>query len=421
VRSSAGNPTGRLDARARVAGHTAALGLGTVIAGLAAYVYIAVGTREFGAAAFAPVAVIWSCWPAAAAAFALPLEQWIARETASGPAGEARVRATLRIALPVIGGLCLAGGAIAWAAGERLFGARDALYPAVLVAVSAGAASMGVLRGGLAGRGRYVASATATALENLVRLVAALGAVAAGWGLRAYAAVLVLGPLVGALWPGAFRFRGDAAGAASGVRELRELSGAALLAQVVLSAPPVVVAALLGPTAAVTASFAALALLRAPYLVAVGISIRALPPLTRRLAGAAAPPSWLARIALITAAAAGVAALVAPYVLPPVIRLVFGDDAVPGDAAVAGLAAGVAAAHGALAATVVLVAARRQGLVLRAWLAACAVNAALLALPLDAEPRAALAFAVAELVAVAAMALGALRVAGYAAPAVDLG
>src|SRR4051812_30813501 len=47
--------------------HAVALAFGTVVAGVAAYGYVALGTRHYGADAFAPVAVLWSVWPMAAA------------------------------------------------------------------------------------------------------------------------------------------------------------------------------------------------------------------------------------------------------------------------------------------------------------------------------------------------------------------
>src|SRR4051794_27095762 len=308
----------RRPARSAAAGHAVALGAGTVIAGLAAYGYIALGTRGFGAREFAPVAVIWSFWPIAAAAFGLPLEQWTARELLAGPEGDARVRAGLRTALPAIATLCLLAGAVAWAAGPSLFGSRTLVFPLVLVAVSLGAASMGLLRGGLAGRGRYLASATATSLENLVRLAAAGAVLALGGELRAYAAVLVIGPLVGLLWPSAFVFRADPVPPDGRGRGLFEYAGASLLAQLVLGAPPLVLAAISGPTAAVTATLAALALMRAPYLVAVGVSVRALPGLSRALARRErAAARWLAQVVVSTVALAAVAAVLAPLVMPP--------------------------------------------------------------------------------------------------------
>jgi O-antigen/teichoic acid export membrane protein len=381
-----------------------------VVAGIAAYAYIALGTRHYGPTTFAPVAVIFSLWPAAAAAFGFPLEQWIAREMATGREGEGRVRATLRTVLPVIAAICVLAGLASWAAAGQLFGERGALYPAVLVAVCMGAASMGVLLGGLAGQGRYLDAALATALENLIRLVsAAVVVVALGGGIEVYAAVLVLGPLVGVLWPAAFHYRADKGSERSQGRGLGQIAGASLLAQTVLGAPPVVLAAMVGPTAAVTAVFATLALLRAPYLVAVGVSVRALPSLTSRLtaASAAALGGLLARVAAVTAVASGLAALVAPFVLPTVVGLLFGEDAVPSDGALSGLAAGVVAAHGALVSTVILVAAARHGVILRGWLVALAANAALLLTGFGDELRVAVAFAGAEIVAVLAMAAGA--------------
>jgi O-antigen/teichoic acid export membrane protein len=380
-----------------------------VVAGIAAYAYIALGTRHYGATTFAPVAVIFSLWPAAAAAFGFPLEQWIAREMATGREGEGRVRATLWTVLPVIATICVLAGLASWAAADQLFGAGGALYPAVLTAVCLGAASMGVLLGGLAGQGRYLDAALATALENLIRLLPAAVMVALGGGIEVYAAVLVLGPLVGVFWPAAFRYRADKGSERSQARGLGQIAGGSLLAQTVLGAPPVVLAAMVGPTAAVTAVFATLALLRAPYLVAVGVSVRALPSLTRRLtaASAAALGGLLARVAAVTAVASGLAALIAPFVLPAVVGLLFGEDAVPSDGAVSGLAAGVVAAHGALVSTVILVAAARHGVILRGWLVALAANAALLLTGFGDELRVAVAFAGAELVAVLAMAVGA--------------
>lgn len=395
--------------RSPAAGHALALATGTVATGIAAYAYIALGTREYGAASFAPIAIIWSVWPAAAAGFGFPLEQWIARELAAGPGGEARVHAMLRSALPAIVAISVAAGLVCWAAGDRIFGESGPLYPSLLVAVSLGAASMGVLRGGLAGQGRYHASAVATASENAVRLFAALVVVGAGGGVKAYAAVLVLGPLVGLLWPGAFRYpRSDAEGV-NGAPGLGELAGAALLAQIVLAAAPVILAAMVGATAAVTAVFVSLALLRAPYLIAVGISVRALPRLTRSLGSDTAALSGLLwRISLGSVIGAIVAAAIAPAVLPGLVSLVFGDEAVPADGTLSGLAAGVVGAHGALAAMVVLIAAGRSRIALRAWIVACLTNSALLvALPLVPEVRVAAAFAGAEIVAVLAMAIGA--------------
>ena len=385
-------------------GHALSLALGTVVSGVSAYAYVALGTRNYGPEAFAPVAVVWSFWPLAAAAFGFPLEQWIARELATGSVGEARVHATVRRAAPAIVVVCLLAGAAAWAAGERLFGERELLYPTVLVAISIGAASMGVLRGSLAGRRRYLASATATALENLVRLAAAAAVLAADGDPRAYALMLVLGPFVGVLWPSAFRFANGPVRREPGDGTLSELVRASLLAQAVLAAPPLALAAMVGPTQEVTATFVALALLRAPYLVAVAVSVRALPGLTRRLAADARMAAvLLLRILAATVVLAGVAALVAPVVVPPILELIFGEGSSPGDAAVAGLTAGVVGAHGTLAASIVLLAAGRQRLMLRAWIVACAGYAAVLLLPIDQEVRVAVALAVAELLALLAM------------------
>lgn len=391
----------------RATGHGLALALGTIASGLAAYGYIAVGTRVYGPAAFAPVAVIWSLWPAAVAAFAFPLEQWIARELAHDREAEARIAAMLRGAVPLIIGICLCGGLISWAAGARLFGEAGVLYPLLLVGVCLGAASMGVLRGGLAGHGRYRESALATALESLIRLVPAAAVAAASFGVEVFAATLLVGPFVGLFWRSEFKYRRDESGVRHDVSGIRDLASAALLGQIVFAAPPVILAVFVGATEAVTAVFVSLALMRAPYLVAVGISVRAVPRLTSTYAHA--QPDRLAvalrRVVSATSVAMVAAAVLAPLVLPPIIELIFGEGTVPSSAALAGLAAGVVGAHGTLAAMLVLLAAGRNEVARRAWLIGIAANVLLLAIPGVAEEKVTIAFAGAELAALLTMAL----------------
>ena len=389
--------------------HAAVLAFGTTVSICAAYGYLALGVRSFGADSFAPIAVVFALWPTAAAGFGLPLEQWLAREISHNPLDESAARAMLRSAAPVIAAVCVLGAAVAWAAGNQLFGTRDLLYPAVLAVVSLGAASMGVLRGLLAGRGRYAASSSATAAENVTRLLAGAIVVVADLGVEAYAAALMVGPLVILGWASALRQRGGQAvtlGPPPSLRPLAELSGATLLAQVVLGSPPVALAVISGPSAAVTAVFSGLALVRAPYLVAVGASVRALVPLSARFArGGREDDCWrLLALVLGTLVFAAMTAGLAPFILPDVVTTLFGDSAILNDAPAAGIVAGVVLAHGTLALSVALVAASQPTAMFHAWGAAVLTGFMVLLTPLDAELRVSLAFVVAELVATCWMA-----------------
>ena len=118
--------------------------------------------------------------------------------------------------------------------------------------------------------------------ENLIRLAVGAALLASSRDPRLLAAALLTGPLVALFWPKAWRLDPVA-----GPRPSTGLVGAAglsvLLAQAILNGGPPLVAALGGAEAEVTAFFSALALFRAPYLVALGLTVRITAPLTRRV------------------------------------------------------------------------------------------------------------------------------------------
>ena len=58
---------------------TSALLVSTPVSGLLAYGYVAIGTRTYGAAPFAPVSVFWTIWAMASAVVAFPVQHWVIR------------------------------------------------------------------------------------------------------------------------------------------------------------------------------------------------------------------------------------------------------------------------------------------------------------------------------------------------------
>jgi hypothetical protein len=120
------------------------------------------------------------------------------------------------------------------------------------MAVAAGAGLLGAVRGLLVGSGRYRAAAVVIGGETVVRLVVGAALLMAGGGPLLLAAALATSAAVALLWPGILRVPG-----------------------------PRLVSAMGGSETEVTALFAALALFRAPYLVALGLTVRATAPLTR--------------------------------------------------------------------------------------------------------------------------------------------
>ena len=133
------------------------------------------------------------------------------------------------------------------------------------------------------GRERYAALAGSLVAENALRaaLVAAL-LLAGVTDPVAYGLCLTAGPLVAVLWPSSLRFGAGVSGT-GGADPIAFLTGAAaaqVIGQTVLTGGPVLLALLGGAPADVTSMFAALALFRAPYQVALG----AVPQLTVQVA-----------------------------------------------------------------------------------------------------------------------------------------
>jgi O-antigen/teichoic acid export membrane protein len=388
-----------------------ALAAGSVVSGLLAYALFVLVTRGLGAVAAAPVSVLWTHWAFAGAAFTFPLQHWITRSVVAGHEGDVR-RSAVRVAALVTSAAVVLG-ALAWLVRDRLFHRDDAWFPVMVVLVTLGAAAIGVVRGGLAGRGRFEAVAWSLVAENAVRclLVGALllagvhDPVAHGLG-------LVAGSLV-ALWPAAWRFAEVGAGES---RPLAFLGGAAtgqLVGQGVLTGGPVLLALLGGSPGQVTAMFAALALFRAPYMVALGT----LPQLTQRLTGhavageVAAVRSLALRLAGLSIVAVPLAGAAGAALGPAVLRAVFGSTVDAGRVQAGLLAVGCTVAIVNLVLMVGALAHERPAGVAVAWgVAVLAGAGSLVALgALSPVDRSTTAFVVTELVATAALGAVAVR------------
>ena len=146
----------------------------------------------------------------------------------------------------------------------------------------------------------------------------------------AFGACLVAGQLCAFLWPSALRFAPDGATQPS-TRAFAFLAGAGLsqlVAQVVLTSAPVVLALAGGSPADVTTLFAAMALFRAPYLLVQG----SVAPLTVRLTRLVVARD-VATLARVRRGLVGLAVLSVPlawatgaWLGPGLLRLVFGPE-----------------------------------------------------------------------------------------------
>jgi O-antigen/teichoic acid export membrane protein len=384
-----------------------ALAAASVISGVFAYLFIAVGTRHFGTEDFSGVAQLWTIWFFGSSVLTFPIQHWVIQRLRTDGHGGA-VRVVLPRLTLVALGLGLGVVAVTSLVREDMYGREDLLYPLIAGGITVGAAAMGLLRGGLAGRSRFLATATALGGENLVRLAFGLAVVAAGAAVGWYGVAILSGSLVILAWPSALRFQGPAVAGVSPMAFLGNVAGGTVIAQSVLTAGPVVLSLSGGTRDEVTSLFTALALFRAPYIVALGLAIRMTATLTDlATAGRAADLLRIQRRMI----AAGLATMAmggagAALIGPSVLRIVFGDEVDLTRAACAGLAVGSLAALATLGLTLVQMTDGAGRRVLRTWATALAVGVVtMVALPLEPLPRVVAAFLASELTAFALMAL----------------
>ncbi len=382
--------------------------LGSVANGLAAYAFVAVGARSYGADAFAPVSVLWTFWAVTVALFTFPVQHWVIR-TVEVEASESSVRRELPalILASILASLLLGGVAALWR--DQLFGSTSWVWPVLVLVVGVGGMVVGYLRGVLAGRRRFVAAGIATGLENMVRFAVGVAIVAIGASVGWFAAALAAGPSIILLWPSVMRLDTDAEPREHRLVEfIGGLGGGVLLSQIALNAGPAVLAAAGGSPGSVTAFFATLAVFRAPYLLALGLATRLTGPLTALVvAGDETRLRSLNRRFLVATGVTTVAALgVGATVGPAVVDLIFGKGVAPSSWVTGLIALGSALALAGLAAVLMLLVQGATIAILWSWTGGIAVGVVtLLAWPADPSPRVAIAFVVTEAAALAAMGL----------------
>ncbi|MCI0687888.1 MAG: hypothetical protein L0Y54_11720 [Sporichthyaceae bacterium] len=375
--------------------------MGSVLAGLLAYGFFALATRSLGAAGAAPVSILWSFWAVAAAVLTFPVQHWTIRTLAHDGHEGTVARALPKIAL-LAAGLTVLVGLVAYVFREELFGDRGVAYPALVAAITAGSLFLGLLRGALAGRQRYIATAATLVGENSLRVTLAIVVAIAGGGAKAFGVALACGPIVGLVWIGSLRFaRGQesAPGLRSPLALVSETVGGSLIAQVVLTSAPVALAALGGAPDQVTALFVALAVWRAPYVIALGVTPKLTGGLTRLVVNGKAEQLTKLRALTVAGAvaAATVATLVGATVFEPLLQLAFGSDLDLETWALVAVGIGTAIALGNLVLLLFMLALGRSGATTAAWALAVVVTAAWLGFStLDPTSRIVTGFVIAQ-------------------------
>jgi O-antigen/teichoic acid export membrane protein len=393
---------------------TQALAAGSAVSGVLAYVFFVLATRGLGATAAAPVSVLWTYWSFAAAALTFPVQHWIARSVAAHH-GEGAVYDALPRVTIAVGVTGLVAGLLAWLGRHSLFHRGDIWFPVLVLVVTLGSGFIGVVRGGLSARGRFISVAWALVAENALRCLAALALIAAGaHASLSFGICLALGGLVGLLWPSSFRFSADGSDDAhdSPLAFLGAAAGGQLIGQAILTGGPVLLALSGGSAREVTALFAALALFRAPYTLALGLVSQLTGRLTALVVDRDHEALRQMRLGLLGAAGAVVAvaaaagAIVGPWLLP----LVFGKNVEIDWLPSMLVAIGSALALANLVTTISLMAHSRSHAIARAWLVALAAGAvAFLLVSSGALDRTCWTFLCAEACAFVALALEDLR------------
>jgi O-antigen/teichoic acid export membrane protein len=405
-------------ARRTVTSGTVTVGVGLVVLGISASVYLVLAARAVGPAEFASVSTLWTLVYTFGIGAFLPFEQELGRALAHraglGHGGAPVVARVAALAGGVLLVLLLAGALLSPALVDRLFGGHWTELFALGAAMSVMAAQY-VSRGVFSGSGRFGWYSAQLGLEGAARIAGcavlfALGVHATSW----YVWLLAAAPLASLVLtvpgvPGsgpAVRPGPPAAWSEVSVN-LGWLLTAALCAQGVANAA-IVALRLLAPSGDAAGQFlAAFVIARVPLFLFQAVQAALLPGLARALAVAdAAGFRRELRRVLVATGLVGVAGVAgAATIGPDALRLAFGAGFGLGRGDIVVLAAGTGLYMVALVFQAGLLARRRHRANALCWALALGVFAATCALPMAALARVELALILSS--AVAAGCLGA--------------
>jgi hypothetical protein len=387
--------------------------IGSLVAGLLAYVFQVAGGRALGSEAFAPIANLWTLQYVIMAILLFAIEQYEVRAVAAAGGDVRALHGAWPVLWAIVIFVALGATALLFVFADRLLGgAADLALVGGAWVISAGA--FGMVRGIYGGRAEYRMSGIATAVDWITRIAFTALVLVAFASTRNLAWTLPLGAVPFLAW---WWLRGRASGAAhtSAAPErsrpgsyLAGLSFANGSLQLLLGIGPLVVVALGESPTAVSAFFVTAALSRAPFLIGIGFVPRVLTPLTRMAeASDYSRVRGLASLVVVgTVALAAIAGVAAYLIGPPVVSVLYGPEFTISALATAAAASAVIVALGALGLNQVVLAEGRPLALVPAWtfgVIAAAVTVVLL--PMDPLPRVAVAMLVGQLVAVVALAV----------------
>ena len=231
---------------------TVAVGGGLVVNGLAAYAFITLASRDLGPEAYTPVGLLWALSFLLGPGFFQPLEQEVARIVAAR--SDRRIGPVVRTAGCVGASMVGLLGVLALLLGDRirhdLFDGHGLLLVGLLL-VLVGLGIGHLVRGVLAGLGRFGGYARYFIGDGVGRLVIVLVLVATAGGVGAYGLAVGLAPFIGVALALAGQRELSLEGPAEPVGAFSRALGALLVASVatalVLNVSPLAVELLAGP------------------------------------------------------------------------------------------------------------------------------------------------------------------------------
>jgi len=352
-----------------------------VVNGLTAYAFITISSRDLGAEAYSPVALLWALSFLLGIGFFLPLEQETARLVAGrvsrgqgiGPVVKSAARLGASLALGLVAVSLLAGR---WFTNEFFNGETLLFLGLILVVVGLGAAHL--VKGTLAGLGRFNGYARYVMGEGLGRLllVGAVLGLATG-SIGAYGLAIGLAPLVGILLATAGQRGILTPGPEAHMGDLSKALGSLLVASVatalVLNVSPLAVQILATPQQADEPGrfLNALLVARVPLFFFQAVQAALLPRLSTLASQNKFAELWheLKHLLLLVGALGIGAVAVMAVVGPQIVEVAFGAEFAVGRQDMVLLAVSSAGLMVVLSLTQALIACRAQGRMALAWVA----------------------------------------------------
>ena len=391
--------------------------LGSLVAGVGAYVYQFLGGRSLGEEAFAPIAALLTAHFLAFVIILLPIEQFVIRRITLGYQGW--VVPARAVALTI--STAAVAAIVVWSSADTYFDG-DASFVWFVVATVAFHFFFVVGRGYLAGYRRFRSYGYVSGAASILRLIIAVAVVIIGPTVTGFAWAQVLGPLVIVLWR-PWRVPKQRMTGSRGeliTEHAEEVGERGLLSGLVLSSAASQALLLAGPLAAgalgatatqFSITYATLLLARAPLTLGYNLIARVLPPFTEMAARGERRElrSWARGMGVAGAALAFVGAALGAVLGPPMVAVAFGDGFRPSATVAALAAAGVVLASAGLFIGQILVARGRAVRLAVSWAIAVIGAVVVLVIPIE-DPvlHVVIAFVAGEVFALVSLVLGAL-------------